>query len=163
MLSGSVGHATQTTMLHHVHRKTMSMLQQHALWKCSSCYTSQHPASCAGTEMLSLPEKRAPWKCWSCYTDHHPASCAWTQLLSLLGLRACILEALVLLHKPQCCIMCSDTNAALGTRACTLEVLVLLNKPILHYVQGHSCCPYYKSMHAGSVGPATQTAMHHVQ
>ena len=147
-------------------------------------------ASCARTKMLSLLEDNALWKCWSCYTNHHLASCAGTKLLSLLqehafwklvllhriqccimrmdkhdvhATGACTLDVLVLIQGPPSCIMCTDRNAVLATTACTLEVLVLLHKPILHHVQGQSCCPCFKSMHYGTVGPATQTTMlHHV-
>ena len=136
--------------------KLLSLLQEHAFWKCRSCYTDHHAASCAQKNDVNatvactlevfvlLHRSKSCPMCWDrnvvpatrarsvevLVLPHRTPSCIMcVDTAAVLGSRACILEALVLLHKLQCCIMCSDKNAALGTRACTLEVLVLLNKP----------------------------------
>jgi uncharacterized protein YbbK (DUF523 family) len=99
MHSGSVGHATQTTMLHHVHRK------------------NDVNATVACTLEVFVLLHRSP----SCLVCREGKAVPAT--------RAGTVEVLVLLHRPPSCIMCVDTAAVLGSRACILEELVLLQKP----------------------------------
>jgi hypothetical protein len=96
---------------------------------------------------------------------HRPPCCIMCSDSNYVPARgACTLKALVLLHRPHSSIMCNDENAVPASRACTLKLWVLLHRQITHHVQGQRCCPWYMSMHSGSVGPATQaTILHHVQ
>jgi hypothetical protein len=72
---------------------------------------NHHDASCAGTEMRSLLQQHALWKCWSCCTNQSCTMCRDKAVV--LASRACIMELMVLLHTPPCCIMCGDKKKSL--------------------------------------------------
>jgi hypothetical protein len=91
MHSGSVGHATQTTMLHHVHRKKdVNATVASTLEVFVMLHRSQSCPMCRDRNVVPTT-------------------------------RAGSVEVLVLLHRTPSCIMCVDTAAVLGSRACILE------------------------------------------